>query len=79
MYQDDLRQYFSSKGMLWRLLTLSYWYGAGDGGRIVVILDGPRQRIYQLWWDPEHRVSGTDNAKRAATVCAAFCLHPQGS
>lgn len=57
------------------VVTISYCLGYGDGRRVVVALNREARRMFPLWWDPEHKVSGSDGGAHAAPSCIDRCLH----
>lgn len=57
------------------IVTISYCLGFGDGRRVVVALNREGRRVFPLWWDPEHRVSGSDGQDRGQADCVDVCLH----
>lgn len=57
------------------IVTISYCLGYGDGRRVVVAFNREGRRMFPLWWDPEHKVSGSDGVTRDAGDCIEQCLH----
>lgn len=61
------------------IVTMTYCLEQFDSRRVTVAFDGVPRIVYPLWWDPKHRVSGTDGTTRAHQEChSSNCHHLPG-
>lgn len=60
------------------VVSMDYCLRPDDPRRVVVLFNAPDRRIYPLWWDPEHEVTGSDGRQQSAKAggCPAVdCYH----
>lgn len=83
---ERLSELYSEKGLDeggygdLEIITMTYCLAQYDSRRVVVALDGPARRMYPLWWDPDHGVSGSDGRTSEASPCSSdVCFHSPAS
>lgn len=63
------------------LISMDYCLHPHDPRRVVLAFNAPDRRMYPLWWDPRHEVSGSDGRESpAAGAChSGDCYHRPGA
>lgn len=57
------------------LLSMSFCRRAGDPRRILPLFNGVERKVYPLWWDPRHEVSGDNRRGIRLGDCPGDCFH----